>query len=295
MSAEILAKIIDLVKLCKSQSDLFKFSKLHIDDKIRLLKSDPKFYFDKIITDKLSLADKVHILYSINNLKSPYIIDNLILTPDEVKSLNQASYFKLLKVDFKRYIDLERFKNLSKHSQADLFCYEPAWVIANIGKSPKLTSDTLVSISARKPSFIEEYITDFSNLATVEQFWENMFKYNKKYEDIFINNTKSLITKTDVRSVIRARPSLIKKLNLDIICNSKLSCKEWILLCDGVMSQRYNLKFFKDWEFSDDMKEAFKLELTAEILSGKSKLSKRFSSAMSDLLKNNTEDEKNED
>lgn len=94
---------------------------------------------------------------------------------------------------------------------------------------------------------------------------------------------------TDVREVCRKNPEIIKKLDKDILADSKLTCKEWVLLTNSIMNN--NEKKFEDWEFSDDLIGIFKLDLMAEMLTGKSKISKRFQSAMKNVFDKEEESE----
>src|SRR5690606_21802795 len=110
---------------------------------------------------------------------------------------------------------------------------------------------------------VDKYVTDFSDVATTVGFWRSMIKHDPKYKSIFLRNTKSLITKTDVRGVIRSFPGLIKELDEEIIANSKLTVKEWVLLCDSISGH----KDLEGWEFSDEMKEIFRLDSLADLLS----------------------------
>jgi hypothetical protein len=153
---------------------------------------------------------------------------------------------------------------------------------------PKFTVDNLFFLSKRNQKLVDTYITDFSKLSTNCSFWINMIKYDKKYEDIFITNINSVITKTDIRAVCKEFPHIIKKLDIDILGNSKLSCKEWLLLANSVIYN--NPEMFKEWEFNDDLKEAFKLDLTAEMLNGKSSVSRNTQSAMKKLLNGVTDE-----
>ena len=141
-------------------------------------------------------------------------------------------------------------------------------------------------LARRKPSFVDSFVTDLSGYTTTMDFWRYMFKFNKnKYEPLFFKHTNTLTTKTEVRGLIRAHPRLIKDLTPDYTIDSKLTVKEWILLCNTVMNDNRNQKIFDGWEFPPDLQEAFKIDLTMEMLNGKSKLSKRFQTAMNKVLK----------
>lgn len=277
----------DLHLVLKSNPELFDFSALSIQDKITLTRYDIKEYGDIISKCPLSAADKVTLLINLDTKAAKKLF---ILTHDEVKSLSPTNYFYLLKVDFDRYISAEKFTELPRSQKSEIFLDNPEWLIKN-NFEIKLTSEVMTSLAVRKPAFIEKNISDFSNRSLDSYFWIRMIKYNPKYGNIFLNNTKSTDNKTSIRSVVRAYPDLIKKLDGNILQNSKLTTKEWILLADSVIN--VHPRKFKDWEFSDEMKEIMRLDLTVEMLSGKSKLSTRFQRAMNGVLSETTEEDTN--
>jgi hypothetical protein len=286
VTESILRKAINLENLVKTNPELFDFSKLDIEEKAKLLDGNTKLYMDKIPVAGLSLKDKAFLLLRV---KSKAFLKTITLTDEEVQRLLPQQYFEFLKRDFKRYISLDKYENLSKYQQSEIFTMEPEWVIENVKKTPKLTSDKLSEIAHEKPSFIDSHITDYSVFSTSAFFWLSMIKYDKKYEMIFLKNTHTCITKTDVREVCRKNPEIIKKLDKDILADSKLTCKEWVLLTNSIMNN--NEKKFEDWEFSDDLIGIFKLDLMAEMLTGKSKISKRFQSAMKNVFDKEEESE----
>jgi hypothetical protein len=287
VNEHILIKAIDLENLVKTNPELFDFSKLNIEQKASLLSSNTKLYMGKIPLDKLSLKDKAYLVL---NVGSKTFQKTVVLTDEEVQQLLPIQYFEFLKVDFKRYISLKKYEDLNKWQQSEIFTSQPEWVVENVKKIPKLTSEKLWELAHKKPAFIDKHISDYSGFSLYAGFWECMIKYNKKYEEIFLRNTHSCATKTDVREVCRKYPEIIKKLDKDILSNSKLTCKEWVLLCNAIMNK--NEKKFETWDFSDDLIGIFKLDLMAEMLTGKSKISKRFQSAMKNVF--DKEKEENE-
>jgi hypothetical protein len=106
---------------------------------------------------------------------------------------------------------------------------------------------------------------------------------------VFLKNTKSLTNKTQVRAVFRKRPELIKKLTADILVDFKLTGKEVVLLISSIMKDHE--KKFDGWEFDPEFAETLKLDVMAEMLNGKSKLSKRFQSAMKGVFEKKPEEE----
>ena len=275
----ILINAINLNKLVKTNPELFNLTILSLSNKIELLKRDPKFYIDRLYKKDPSLGDKVEIVLEVEDLN---IQEKFKLTDEDIQNVDDRCYLNLLDLNFSKYIRKEKFKTLPKAHQVDIFLKEPEWALENLDKIPSFSSEKLSTLAHRKPAFVDKFIEDFSQYSTNAFFWQNMIKFNKKYIDVFLANTNTLITKTDVRQVCKCCPEIIKKLNVDIMDKSKLTCKEWILLSSSIIGVGH--KTFKNWTFSDDMIDAFKLELTAEMLSGKSKMSKRFQYSMKNVF-----------
>jgi hypothetical protein len=272
----ILSRAIDDIEaLFETSPEIFKLNSLSIDDKVRLLRMEPKFFKSKLDLEKLSEDDKLYVLY---NLKDKKITKEIILNAEELNAINDNSYCRLLEIDFDRFITVERFETLSREPKADIFMKHPAWVVDNALILPKLTKDRLSLLSYTDPKFVDSYITNFSEYSTDQYFWKNMIRFNAKYKGLFLRNTKSLVTKTEVRRVVREKPHIIQLIGKDTLTDSKLTIKEWILLIDSVLTSYP--KMFKDWVLPADVAEVFRLDLTVEMLTGKSKVSVRFQNAM---------------
>jgi len=279
---QILTPVLDIISLVYSQPDLFNLSGLGIDDKLTLAKDDPNFFIDKLGFDKLNIYDKSFVLLHSRNKK---ILNKVSIPESDYKKLSDETYAQLLEKDFDKYISKERFDLLTNAYQNRVFLNNPEWVMLNAGEIPKLTRDNLSALADNNRAFVDTYIKEFTGLCTDAYFWIDMIKHNWCYASIFLKNTKYVATKTDVRVVFREYPLLIKEIDKDIIANSKLSIKEWILMMDSVIEN--NKDKFKDWNFSDDLIEIFRLDLMAELLNGKSKLSKRFQNAMKNVFDEN--------
>lgn len=280
----ILSRAINLELLIQTHPEMFDIASLDIEDRTRLLQEKPKIFASLVLPTITSPKEKSMVLMNVSH-KS--IKNSVELTDEELEKLDNDSYFFLLLNQFKKYIRLDLFVRLSAKRKSALTLTHPKWVFENVVPLPKITSDDLLGLSRSSPGLVDTYVKDFSDYATTAGFWKNMIKFDAKYRLIFLKNTKSLITKTDVRSIIRTYPSLVKDLNEEIIANSKLTVKEWVLLCDSISKH----KDLVGWEFSDEMKEIFKLDSLADLLSGKAKLSKRFSNAMASVLSTEEEEE----
>lgn len=281
--SEVLSRAIDLESLIQKQPELFDIASLDITEKMRLLSDRPKI-FASIVGP--TITDPIEKSLIIRNIQHKVVREIVELSEDELAKLDSDTYFFLLSDQFKKYVRVDLFTRLPAKRKSSLTAANPKWVFENITPAPRLTSDVLAGISRTHPSLIDTYVTDFTQHATTAAFWRNMIRFNDKYRMLFLKNTKSLITKTDVRGVIKTYPSLIKELNEEIIADSKLTVKEWVLLCDTVAEA----KDLAGWEFSDEMKEIFRLDSLADLLSGKAKLTRRFTNAMASVL-SDTEDD----
>jgi hypothetical protein len=68
----------------------------------------------------------------------------------------------------------------------------------------------------------------------------------------------------------------------DIIKNSKLSSKEWVMLIKRVMDD--NPSVFSQWQLSDELVELLRVDITAEVLNGDSAMSVQFRNVMKSVL-----------
>lgn len=287
---EVLKKCVDLDVLYQSHPELFDFTDLSLTEKMQLLMHDAKTFYDKVIGKGFSPSDKVSILLKVKN---KFIQSRIIIDEDDIDKMSLNAYARLLESDYSRYIRIEKFKKINNYDRVEWFLKEPQWFIDNLPNDVQsFTMERLTRISYNKASFIDSYITDFSHYSTSDIFWINMIKYDSKYLDIFLENTKTLITKTDVRQVCRQFPQILKNITPENIEDSKLTKKEWVLLSREIIKK--NPKVLKGWEFSDEMKESFKHDLMVEMLNGKSKVTKPFTRAM-DAVINDKEIEKEED
>lgn len=283
-------KIIDIKTLVSKNPELVDCSKLPILELIRLLDYSNGMFLKFVDFGKMSIADRVEIVTRCIHKK---VRAKVTFSDINLKNMSQTDYLRLLAVDFGRFIIKEKYLSLNQTNQSTIFLQHTAWVIDNIGVVPPLSSADLATLSASDPELVDRHITDFSKVSTTRHFWDNMIEFDEtKYIRLFIENTKTLTSKTMVRSVIWSNPEIIKSLRPNDLISSKLSIKEWILLIDEVTSShRHSEDLFEDWKLSDEMIEVMRLDLTSEILTGKSKLSTRFQNAMKKILKA----EKNED
>jgi len=286
----VLSGLIDLGKLVSTNPELFNFASLSFHQRLDLIRCDLiKYSF--LLDRDLTASEKFQILSdkALRKLHKTYE-----LTEDDLLSLNDYQYEELISQDFTKYIRKDKFLTLGKRTQANLFKKHPDWYITEISATdhPKLTSDTLHSLARSNPAFVVNYIKDFSKLSTIADFWRLMIKFDSNYKKIFLENTKSLINKSEVRSVFWTHPTLVKLIDEKMITNMKLSSKEILLLIDQVIKN--NEKLFADWEVSAELKEALRFDITAELLIGTSKSSKRLTSSLNAVTKEKQEEDETE-
>lgn len=282
MSNYTLCKTIDAKRALAEHPELFDLKSLSIEDKSDILNTDTKFYIDKLDLENASAYEK---FYLITHSNKSSVFKKFKLSTDEVSKLSKSQLNFLLVADFRTYINVDTYNNLTRSDKSSLFLKRYDWILENIGHPPDMLSDDLSALT-RKPEIIEKYFTDFSTLTTNYIFWSRMISYNKeKWIDIFLHNTHSMLNKSEVRSVISYYPDIIKKLTVDIISDSKLSSKEWALLINRVMNNKS--KFFKDFKLSDEIIEFFELDLSVSVLMGKS--SKQLKSATKNIMVANQE------
>lgn len=281
-----LSKAINLRALLESNPELFDFKKLATYDCLQLLRNNPTKYLDHISPVITKANDKFYILVSIG--KGPKFKKTrarFALSETDITNLDNGQYYSLLKSDFDQYIRKERFEEMPKSSQNEFFLAKPDYFFTKFGLLPKFTAGNLSSLCHSDIEFVDKHVTDYTSLTTYADFWEMMIKFNRKYEDIFLANTEGLMTKTDVRRVVKKFPRLVKKLDSSILAKSKLTVKEWVLLTNSVVSAKANKSLFAGWEFSNELKEVFREDLVAEVLMGKSKVTKRSQNAMDNMIK----------
>jgi len=283
--ADILKESLDIYSLLKTNPEIFNFKRLSPSNLAKLINIEPKF-FDRVINEvHFSASDKVKIIV---NLTKTALANKIILTEDELKSLPHLAYSSLLSKSFKKYARADLWGKLTRDEKSFLFIDNPKWVLDNVGEIPVLTAERLLELSVSKPEFVDKNISDYTKLSTNSQFWLDMIKFDEKYKLIFLKNTNSCITKSDIRGIIKGHPDIIKSLDASILENSKLTCKEWVLLITPLMKQYRSM--FKDWKLSPELVNIINLDLTAEMLTGKSTISTQFTRALN-FINGKEEDE----
>jgi len=288
ISSRDLLQSIDLLSVVYSNPELFNFNKLPASVLISFLRADFDFFIDKIDPKRFTYENRLYFIINSSARSAPKLMALCDFSEDELRKITASQYSILINYNAKKYLRKDIVSTMSKRYQQELFLKNPKWFHESVGYIPKLSSNTLTELARLSPKFVDENIVDYSKLCTQAYFWNKMIRYDKKYIEIFLKNTNSLINKSDVRVVVQTHSEIVKLVDIDILENSKLSCKEWMLLISSVMSN--NPTKFSDFEFSEEMKEAFRLNSMAEMLSEKSKSTKRFRN----VIKHLTEDAEEE-
>jgi hypothetical protein len=277
---KILSKTIDLEKVFRSNPGIFNLESLDLYDKIALLDKDPGVYSRYLDVRTFEPEDRVIALLSLRQTRITKLIS---FTDEELKKLSGDFYNRLVSKDF-RYIRAERFPYMNKNDQREIFLNYPQWVLDNFPEPPKFTSTLLSSISFKNPKFIDDYHLDILKQSkTTYDFWISMIKFNPvKYKDLFLKNTNTITTKSQVRAVFNKHPGLVKDLTPEIIQDFKLTVKELVFLIDRIIKDQP--KAFKGWKMSAEMTDALQFDLTSEILNGKSNMSGRFKTVMKQVF-----------
>jgi len=275
----------DIVELAKSQPELFSFTNLSLSEKIALLNNVPE------VASKIkfsSIGEKVYAIEGVNVSASKLIT----LTTKELEVLSDAQKSRLMAKDPKKYFDIDLYKGMGVRAQGNLFAQIPKRILdAGQPVPSKLTSGDLSTLIQSNKWVFDKHITDFTGFSTYANFWLKLIKHDEKFKEVFIKYASTCSTKTDIREVIRKHPDIIKLLTVDNIAKSKLTVKQWALFIAG-MSEKNALS---DWEMDDTLREVMMLDLTAEMLTGKSTQSKQLQRAINKLKKQEEEKEEEND
>lgn len=265
----ILKTYIDIDKAFKLYPDLFHLKSCSVQQKIDLIICEPDMFFEHIGKLSLSADQRLDLLRKTTDKKVHALF---ALSDSDIDRLSPAVYADLLETNFKKYISLARYEKLSKSYQEKVFIKNPNPVFKLTGKLPeRLTSQGLLQLAQNNPSFVSKNIRDFSNLKTESYFWIKMIGYNYNvYTDLFMKNTNSLINKSEVRYVFYKCPELIKLITPEFTETSKLTIKEWALLCNNIIKDDRNEKHFKYFSFSKELIEHFDLNQSVCALMGTS-------------------------
>lgn len=245
--------------------------------------------FNKINNDDLGNYISSHFLVSekidiINNLyhnKLIKVINKIQFSDSELLYLHIDEYERLIdknpKFFRKSVIDL-----MSVYSKSRLLARYTSLFIKNECTLPeKISNRWLNTLAATDTKVVEQYITDFSKISVTSTFWCSLMSYDKKYEDIFLENMHTCSTKTELRNIFYNRPILLKKLTINHLENNKLTFKEMSLLISSIISKNNaKNKPLYNWKLPDDIVDFLKFQIAYEILDGTSKKTNRLKGAL---------------
>lgn len=273
---EILISTLDLDELLSTQPGIFDFSKIAIGEKIHLIVSHPKVFLKFFDLSKLPHDEKSQVILNCGES----VIEKLEITEQDLGLLSTHAYLKLLRINFDEYIRESIYHKLNRADQFEIFKINPKWVLGVTKTLPNFTLKNLKELVRDRTNLIDEYITDFSQYSTDYYLWQDLIEYKPAYKSVFLKNQKTCLTKTDIRMVFKKYPDLIKKLDKDLIENSKLTSKEWVLLIDSITKETRNKKVFANWKMSEELIEELKLGATVDILANTTTSTKRFKNAL---------------
>jgi hypothetical protein len=145
----------------------------------------------------------------------------------------------------------------------------------------KISNRWLNVIAMTDAKLVEQNITDFSKISVTSTFWCSLMSYDKKYEDIFLENMHTCSTKTELRNIFHNHPILLKKLTINHLENNKLTFKEMSLLISSIISKNSaKNKPLYNWKLPDDIVDFLKFQIAYEILDGTSKKTNRLKGAL---------------
>lgn len=286
-TADILRYAIDLGELIKDQPELFNFDGICLNDKINLCLDYPELKPHL----KITANDRLHATLVLNatQLKS----SGLYADKQDIIDSNDSLYVALV-AKSKTYFDIERYRKCSDRAKGELFTLVPKKVLDEKEPVPRLISSNNMYLLSNSNIWVfkDGHITDFEKYKTDSAFWNNLLANDYKFfSPIFIANLKHMTLATDVRRVFDRFPELFKLLDENVIVDTPLTPKQWALF---INSKKGSTKL-KDWVIPAEFKEAVRLDIMSDVLSGKSKLSKVLQNAISDVLKEEENEESSEE
>ena len=274
----ILSSCIDIGKLARDETYLLSFDTLSLGEKLGLLAADFEFCKGIIKPEDFSPSDRVAAI-KIN----PKNINRYPITDPELHKLNGRDYLDLLSFDFKKFIRADVFNKLTSTAQAEVFLKNPEWVYENTEFKPVFTRYLLDQLVSSNISFLQKHIEDITIQKSSSWFWETMFEYNESNYGVFLKNIQSIPTKTETRTIFKQWPRLVTLLTIDIMRKSNLDGREWVLLIESLVNKHEYL--FEGWSLSEDIRADLSLDITAILISGQHKLSKRLSNSIKYTIK----------
>jgi hypothetical protein len=248
--------------------------------------------FNKIDNDNLgnyisshfTVSEKIQLIYNLYNDKLIKVINKIEFSDSELLSINNVQYQAIIDINPKLFrksvIDL-----MPSSSKYRLFSRYPSLFIENKCNLPEKISNRWLNVIAMTDAkLVEQNITDFSKISVTSTFWCSLISYDKKYEDIFLENMHTCSTKTELRNIFYTHPTLLKKLTANHLGNNKLTFKEMSLLLSTIISKNSaKNKPLYNWKLPDDIVDFLKFQIAYEILDGTSKKTNRLKGALKSI------------
>lgn len=267
----------DLEGLAVERPEFFSFTGLSLEDKITLVRHNQRYLNTLNFNDK----EKIELLIRSPSAK---VRAKYPLTKEDLGKISDRTYTILANGKWNGYLDKDRVAALSKRFKGLLFLENSAWYIDTFNEIPKLSYEHACEFVSKRsgriillsrPEFFKEHKLDYWG-------WHQLLRSNfDDFSGYLLENLDMLPTKTDFRKLVRTYPLLISMVTVEHIQKSVLDAKEWVYLIDSVKGHKPLLD--SGWTLSDEIKVELKYGLTVDILSEKSKKTKRLSNTM-DIL-----------
>ena len=303
-SSLILVQALNVPEILKNYPELVNLKSLRSDQKVALLREDDENLTKFILDSNLSSQDFFHIIWEMPKAFSKK--HGIVLTLEHVKSLDHHKYSILLKSDFEKYFMPDKWEKIPTYLQTEIFLKEYEYFFKNKVPYPKLTKNTLRSISA---SAVNRYFSesDIEKLSVDYNFWQKLISYKPDiYKPMFVRLMKKVSNATELRGIFWSNPDLIKMVKISDLEKTKLSLKQWVLLFNSIVGneadkvkrsrgKKPHVNIFDGWSFDQGFVADMELSLTLEMLNGKSKVTKQFTNAMEFLKTLKIMDEKEDE
>lgn len=253
---------------------------------VELIRQTGSQFYEKFDINTVHVYTRVLLL----DENIPGAEEHIVFTDAEINSMNDQAYLQLLEIDFAKYQNLKNISKRSNDFKAELYSINPAYITDN-KVEVRFSARMLRQISRDNKSFINQHLDNLDFTTTCAMFWEYMgiSSATGPVVDKFIKYIHTLPVQ-DIRILIGRYPRLLNNLTIDVVDNSRLTCKQWLNLIKSVKSHSHIRKSAQQVVISTDVLEHLKFGLTTELLSGKSKLSTHVKNAIKNIEQDCNED-----
>lgn len=189
----------------------------------------------------------------------------------QVSDRDYVDYLLNAGADAKKLLNAARVKALADVYHRVVFMYHPKWYSTHFG-IPALRGRDVAQLVADQPKYAVDNIEQLTEYYVFASTWVDLLRRNyTKASPVFLSKI-GRFSPTDVRTVYRAFPILLKNTTVAVIEASKLTAKEWIYLYSSECPAHATAEVLEYLEKS----------VTVELLSG-SKHSRQLRNALDTL------------